>query len=50
MQFLTDLRNMANPIDYDHPQDVEVADNGGRTDNQKLVEATFAEMITVGDC
>ena len=50
VQFLTDLRDTANPTDWDHPEDYETANNGGRVDNQVLVTGVFEEMITVGSC
>lgn len=41
---------LALQVNYDYPEDLEVANNGGRVTNQKLVEDAFATMINVVDC
>lgn len=48
--FLTTMRERADPVNYDFPQDEEVADAGGRADNVKAVQAVFEDMITVSQC
>lgn len=48
--FLETLRERADPINYDFPQDEEIADAGGRADNVALVQNEFEKMITVEQC
>lgn len=50
IEFLTTLRDRANPTNYDFPQDEEIADSGGRARNVALVEKEFEKMISVEQC
>ena len=50
IDFLTTLRDRANPTNYDFPQDEEIADAGGRADNVALVQREFEKMISVQQC
>lgn len=49
-EFMKILRHLAAPVNYEYPDDLEVANNGGRVANQKLVEDVFTSMINVVDC
>ena len=44
------LRNKANPVDLEFPEQREEADNGARQANVDLVAAAIESMIRVEDC
>lgn len=48
--FLKLLRDNAAPVNYDYPGDIEVADNGGRQENQRKVEEAFTALVNVVNC
>lgn len=50
IEFLKQLRLRANPVDFEYPRDQELADSGGRVENQRKVEEAFTAMVNVREC
>ena len=49
--FLQEMRDRADPVDLDHPQDAERADNGERVKNiGKASRACTAMIVVKTDC
>ena len=49
VQFLTDIRNEAAPVDFEFPEDQAIADGGGRQANVEVVTAVFQSKIVIAD-
>ena len=49
-EFLLEVRDLAQPVDLDHPQDEGLADGGKRVDNIKLASDACTALIEVHHC